>query len=105
MSKKVSTPLNGVPEQYGYGESHVVFPFQIARIEGKLLTLVESLGLRESQEKATKDLTRDIVQGLYRDTVYLPPNLSTIIINEKHALIESGAAMIGNPPQYDPPFN
>lgn len=94
--------------QASYGESFIVFPFQIARVEGKLLTLVESLGLRDSQEKATKDLVRDIVQGLYRDTEYATPQLTSETMERKRVLQENGEWGLDTPkevPAYIPAFN
>jgi hypothetical protein len=40
-------------EVHGYGSGH------FKRLEGRLLTLLESLGLPASQEKAIKDLVRN----------------------------------------------
>jgi hypothetical protein len=105
MQNKSSLPTDK-EYQAGYGESYVVFPFQIQRVEGKILTLIESLGLSVSQEKASKDLARDIVQGLYRDTEYLNGSLTTIIVNEKYILKANGEFKDdGIAPQYNPPFN
>lgn len=104
MSKKSNLPLE---KEYkaGYGESFVIFPYLIQRIEGKILTLVETLGLHESQEKATKDMARDIVQGLYREAEWLPANLTTIILNEKYILKENGELPPSLPPSHTSPFN
>lgn len=97
--------LKSVPNDSPIGEGYFIFPFQIARIEGKMLTLIESLGLKEGQEKATKDLTRDIIQGIYRDTIWLPSNISTLAVNEKEIQILQGVPFSSSSPQYDPPFN
>jgi hypothetical protein len=51
----------------------VIWPYEVGDIEGKLLTIVESIGLPESQEKAVKGLVRqalwDIVDKPYRDII------------------------------------
>lgn len=46
-------------EIHGYGSGH------FKRLEGRLLTLLESLGLPVSQEKAIKDLVRNELWDLW----------------------------------------
>lgn len=41
-------------------DGRVIYDYQIQTLEGKMLTFIESLGLRESQEKSAKDIFRDI---------------------------------------------
>ena len=51
-------------------EGRVIYDYQIRDLEGRLLTFVESLGLRESQEKSAKDIFRDIFYSvLYQQTL------------------------------------
>jgi hypothetical protein len=62
MSKKVNgegpsgEPMNG----------HALYDYEINSLIGRLLTLVESLGLRESQESAFKDLVRQEAFKLFQ---------------------------------------
>ena len=46
-------------EIHGYGSGH------FKRLEGRLLTLLESLGLQSTQEKAIKDLVRSEVWDMW----------------------------------------
>lgn len=55
----------------GYSSGYVLFDYQISNLEGKVLTLIESLGLKDTQEKATKDIARDMIYSLYRETMYI----------------------------------
>ena len=61
---------------YGYAFSDNMPKY----ILGRMLTIIDSLGLRESQEKAVKDL---IVQAFWRDieeyAVYISPEIYTAI--------------------------
>lgn len=53
-------------------DARVVYDYQIQSLEGRLLTFIESLGLRESQEKSAKDVFREIFySGLYRELVWV----------------------------------
>jgi len=47
-----------------YGGGWIIQDYQIQNLEGRLLTFIESFGLRESQEKAVKDLVRQEVWNL-----------------------------------------
>jgi hypothetical protein len=58
MSKKET------PELVGYGSGYVINDYQLSHLEGRLLTLIESWGLKETQEKACKDLMRNELWGL-----------------------------------------
>lgn len=53
-------------------DGRVVYDYQIGSLEGKLLTLLESFGLRESQENAAKDMLKSILRtSLYIETAYV----------------------------------
>lgn len=41
-------------------DGRIIYDYQIQSTEGKILTLIESLGLRETQEKSAKDIFREI---------------------------------------------
>lgn len=90
--------------EVGHKSGYLVYDFQIGRVEGKLLTLIETLGLHESQEKATKDLTRDIVQSLYRDTQYLYGQAVYAALEKQDELKASGVGE-NLPPNYTPAFS
>lgn len=47
-------------------DGRVIYDYQIGSLEGKLLTFIESLGLRESQEKSAKD----VFKGIYYPVMY-----------------------------------
>lgn len=46
---------------------YVIRSWAIQNLEGKLLTLIETLGLRETQEKAVKDMIRPLIWGTITD--------------------------------------
>lgn len=48
----------------GYGSGYVLEEYQLSHLEGRILTLIESWGLRETQEKACKDLVRNELWNL-----------------------------------------
>ena len=45
----------------GYGSGYVITDEELRHLEGRLLTLIESIGLKDTQEKAVKDLIRNEV--------------------------------------------
>lgn len=50
----------------------VIYPYQIQNLEGKLLTLIEGLGLSEKQETAVKELFKDTYyRTMYSETIYV----------------------------------
>jgi len=59
MSKKEKLGVNP-----SYGWCYAIQEYQLSHLEGRLLTLMESLGLRDTQEKAIKDLVKNEVWGL-----------------------------------------
>ena len=64
----------------GYEAGWLLFSWKVSDIEGKILTLIETLGLKDTQEKATKDIARDIVQGIYRDGHWVNSRLATDVM-------------------------
>lgn len=53
-------------------EGRVIYDYQIRELEGRLLTFIEALGLRESQEKSAKDIFRDVFYSImYQQTVWV----------------------------------
>ena len=47
-------------------DGRIIYDYEISQLEGRILTMIESFGLRESQEKSAKDIFKDI---FYR-TIY-----------------------------------
>ncbi|MBC9882165.1 hypothetical protein G8O24_33090 [Bradyrhizobium sp. INPA01-394B] len=77
-------------------DGRVIYPFQISDLEGRLLTFIEGLGLRESQEKAAKDLFRDIYYTIMWDrTHYVDGRCLNEAIVKSDAL-RSGAQVGGS---------
>jgi hypothetical protein len=60
--------MNEQPIQYCH---YIVESFKVKNIEGKLLTIVESIGLPETQEKAVKGLVRQAIWDVI-DNVNVP---------------------------------
>ncbi len=88
MSKKSSVPSLAVPSNSPMG-GRIVYDYEIQSLEGRLLTFIESLGLRESQEKSAKDIFREIFyDGLYQRTLYVRGELlqpvTEVAWKEKH---------------------
>lgn len=53
-------------------DGRVVYDYQISSLEGRLLTLVETIGLHEKQEEAVKDMLRGILRtALFIETEYV----------------------------------
>lgn len=104
--KKVVGDIPNAVVSTGYGPAYLVYDFHISRVEGKLLTLIEGLGLRDSQEKAVKDLTRDIVQSLYRDTKYIYGEAVSVAIDKQDEITLGGTVGLASPtpPNYTPTF-
>ena len=91
MSKKqITPPINGVGKQDG----RVIYDYQIGNLEGKLLTLLESFGLRESQEAAAKDMLKSILRtSLYGETYYVYGDLLYMAVNESLVMQANGAGV------------
>jgi hypothetical protein len=73
MSKKQNPVPLGTPM-----DGRVIYHHQISELEGKILTLIESLGLKEKQEESVKNMFRDV---FYRIMYYELEYLGGIQIN------------------------
>ena len=63
-----------------YGTGYAVTEGFIPTLEGQLLTLVESFGLKETQEKAAKDLVRQTIwKAVYGYAVVIGERTNTAI--------------------------
>ena len=52
---------------------------------GQVLTIIDSLGLKDTQEKATKDLLKQAMYGIYRqDSIYITgEQVSRVVLENK----------------------
>lgn len=80
MSMKVSTGSEVKKSAY-YGSGYVVNAEMPDFAVGRICTLIESFGLRESQERAAKDILRQEVWSWFSRTnsLYISPNLNNAI--------------------------
>lgn len=73
MSKKLPPappPTVGlISSENGY----MYFPYQMQMLEGRVFTAIESFGLRETQEKAAKDVLRSIFVDFWGRVQYVSP--------------------------------
>lgn len=63
----------------GYGPGYVIDSNSPDFLVGRLLTIIETLGLSEKQEKATKDLIRSEVYGQLNLATWINGNLRNVI--------------------------
>lgn len=84
MSKIIKSSSN---EQVGYGYGFVLNEHDRGYIEGRLLTFLESLGLKDSQEKAAKDMLRQEVQSwFYPNALGISSEINTAVQNLVHRI-------------------
>jgi len=78
MSKVIKSSSGG---SIGYGYGYVLGEYMRDNIVGRLLTLIESLGLKDSQEKAVKDIIRKEVNDWFYggSTIGISSSLYTAI--------------------------
>lgn len=67
---------------------YALYSYDIQNLEGDILTIVESFGLRDSQERAAKNLIRNALYMLYR-----LPQIEGSFLND--AISKTQAAGIG----------
>lgn len=75
MSKHTRGEVNTV----GYGSGYIIQEYSVQHLEGRLLTLLESLGLPDKQETAAK--------GLFRQEAWSLLNNAHYISNEQHSRV------------------
>lgn len=79
MSKQITATSS---EQVGYGFAYVLNEYKKDYITGRLLTLVESLGLRDTQEKAFKDIIRDEINNWFSgEAIFISGEINTALQN------------------------
>jgi hypothetical protein len=72
MSKDKITPaMEKTCSTVSWGEAFVMERSSQDRIIGKILTLVEVMGLQEKQEQSLKDLIRQSVWKVFEDGIYI----------------------------------
>lgn len=60
---------SGITSGSMYGYTHA------RMLEGRLLTYIESLGLKETQEKAMKDIIRALLDDFFMSSYHVEPEL------------------------------
>lgn len=87
MSMSKTTIKSSSNEQAGYGYGFVLNESDRGYMEGRLLTFLESLGLKDSQEKAAKDLLRQEVNSwFYPNALGITGELNTAVQNIVHRI-------------------
>ena len=80
MSKIIKSSSEG--EQVGFAHGYIFMDWSRDYITGRILTLLESFGLKDSQEKAAKDILRQEIESwFHREGTYLPDGLHTAVKN------------------------
>lgn len=88
--EKSPLPLNSVGNQDG----RVIYDYQVSHLEGRLLTLIDGLGLRESQETAVKDMLKGILRtALFVESYYVYGDLLQPVVNNSIQRQHSGAGV------------
>lgn len=78
-------------------DGRAIYDYQIGSLEGKLLTLLESFGLRESQENAAKDMLKSILRtSLYIETTYVYGEFLNPAIQKSVELQRNGVGVQGH---------
>lgn len=90
MSKKTS---NVGPREVG---GWAIYDWRIRDAQGRLLTLIEALGLPEKQEEALKGLIKQELWKVTEDYGYLTYEQVDNVINENKATAQSNIAPIAN---------
>jgi hypothetical protein len=81
----------------GWGWGYVIAQAQISFVQGRLLTLIESFGLKDSQEKAAKDLVSQELWRVYEGAISLgSKEHSRLRVEYANASIPQGVGTIEN---------
>lgn len=91
MSKnnKNATVGPNTPQPY-YESGYILDNYHIEHLTGRLLTLIEALGLRESQEKSLKDLVKQEVWKL-TDGCFIIPGSARQELYDKYRPTATGS--------------
>lgn len=89
--------IKSVENELGYGSGYVITDNELNHLSGRLLTLIETLGLKDKQEKSIKDLVRQEVRNNINRYINRKLITSIILLNDnindeerKRSIIESG---------------
>ncbi len=90
MKKKenIGPSVSFGPEDCGY----LYTPYQMKNLEGRMYTAIESWGMKDSQEKAAKDIARDVFADFWNNVVYVNPETTHKIREEHYSRLGSGIA-------------
>lgn len=74
---KKNIPVNSL----SFGEGYVIFRDVPETIVGSILEIVEAIGLKDSQEKAVKDIIRQKIYSVFydKDPVYIKSDLHSLL--------------------------
>lgn len=89
---------NKVRDTVSYGPGSVFDDSHFSHLEGRLLTILESIGLPEGQEKAVKDLVRSELWITFGHGSYITGNQRTAIIKENSSVSMNGTAQVNSLP-------
>jgi len=67
--------------QLGMGSGYVITNDQVNNLIGRLLTLIETLGLKDKQEKSFKDILKQEIWSTVNNMKLIDSNLLTLINN------------------------
>lgn len=73
---------NNGPDQAKWPPGYVIEDSSVSYLEGRLLTIIESLGLNPNQEKAVKDLVRNEAWQVLNHASYITAEQHTQIQKE-----------------------
>ena len=89
MKKKQVEPIAGTSL---YSSGYILHDYAVQHLEGELLTFIESLGLRDSQEKAAKDIFRNIYyKAIYQSSQFITGEQANKVRTENEGIGMSGA--------------
>ena len=90
LSKVMQIEVTSANNNKSFGHGYVVPQHVLDRITGRVLTLVEGMGLKDGQERAIKDLIKQEIWapfnqlGTSEATILLSSALHTILWDFKH---------------------
>lgn len=60
--------------EISWGPAYVIGTNAPDRLVGKIFAVVETMGLKDTQEKSAKDIIRTVVWEIFSDAVYILPD-------------------------------
>lgn len=82
MSKKINMPSSS---EVSYGQGYVIFQDVPEVLVGSILEILEAIGLKDSQERAVKDIVRQKIYSTFydREPIYISSDLHSML-RRKH---------------------